>query len=124
MTKFLDSNILIDVLKGKTKLKKSENYFISPIVYAEVLYGLLYIDKKASQFDNFLEKNQIEIVQVGRKTAETYTKIKLVLNKKGMPLEDNDLLITASCLEYGLPLVTENLKHFMRIKKLKILKSI
>jgi len=124
MTKFLDSNILIEVLKGKAKLKKSENYFISPIVYAEVLYGFLYIGKKVRQFDNFLEKSQIEIVQVGRKTAEIYTKIKLALNKKGMPLEDNDLLIAASCLEYGLPLVTKNLKHFMRIKKLKILKSI
>jgi len=38
----LDSNIIIEVIKGKVSLKET-NYFINPVVYAEVLYGLWYI---------------------------------------------------------------------------------
>ncbi len=120
MTKVLDSNILIKALKGKLDLEKYEGSYINPIVYAEVLYGILYIGKTMDEFDDFLETFQLEILPIGKETAEIFTKLKLELNKKGQPLPDNDLLIASSALEHDLALVTENKKHFERIKGLTL----
>jgi len=124
MTTFLDSNILIEILKNKKKPVAKKHYVINPIVYAEVLYGLLYIKKKPSEFDEFLGRHNIEILNIQRKTAEIYTTLKLELNRKGSPIEDNDLLVAASCLEYDIPLVTGNVKHFDRIRELKVLETL
>jgi len=44
MQKILNSNVLIKALKGQTGLQKYKGSYITPIVYAEVLYGLLYIE--------------------------------------------------------------------------------
>ena len=113
----LDSNIIIEVIKGKVSLKET-NYFINPVVYAEVLYGLLYVGKSESEFQEFLDNKRIEILVISTNTASIYTNLNLTLNKKG-PLADNDLLVAASCLEYDLSLYTLNLKHFGRIQDLK-----
>ncbi|HOM77756.1 MAG TPA: type II toxin-antitoxin system VapC family toxin [bacterium] len=120
MPKILDSNIIINALKGKSKLGAYKGSYITPIVYAEVLYGILYIGRKVKEFDDFLNENEIETLPIGKETAQIFTKIKLELNKKGNPLADNDLLIAASGLEYDLEVVTGNKKHFSRIRGLKV----
>lgn len=120
MSILLDSNIIIEVIKGKIKLKET-NYFINPIVYAEVLYGLLYVGKSESEFQEFLDNKSIEILVIGTNTASIYTNLKLSLNKKGLLIADNDLFVAASCLEYSLSLYTLNLKHFGRIKDLRFI---
>jgi predicted nucleic acid-binding protein len=115
---FLDSNIVVDAIKHKVTLKNT-SYYINPIVYAEVLYGLLYIGKSENEFQRFLESIGIEVLTISTETASIYTKLKLEYNKKGFPLADNDLLIAASCLEHSLSLFTLNLRHFERIRDLK-----
>ena len=120
MNIFLDSSSLINKIRSKEHFDSNNNYLINPIVYTEVLYGVLYLKKTEKSLGEFLAKNNVGMVKVGKKTASIYTKAKLDLNKKGTPIADNDLLIAASCLEYGLTLETLNLKHFKRVPKLKI----
>lgn len=120
MSILLDSNIIIDVIKKKVDLKET-SYYINPIIYAEVLYGLLYIGKSENEFQRFLESKRIEVLAIGANTASTYANLKLELNKKGYPLADNDLLVAASCLGHNLSLFTLNFKHFERIRGLNII---
>jgi predicted nucleic acid-binding protein len=42
------------------------------------------------------------------------------LQKKGITIEDNDILIGAYCLCHDLTLVTNNERHFKHISNLKI----
>jgi tRNA(fMet)-specific endonuclease VapC len=46
---------------------------------------------------------------------------RLKLQEKGFNIEDDDLLIAAYCINHNLPLVTNNTKHFINMKHLKIL---
>ena len=121
MNILLDSSVLIDLIKGKVKLDFSEKYYINPIVYSEVLYGLLYIGKSETDFQQFLESNRVESISIGTNTAGIYTNLKLKLRENNDSIADNDLLIGASCLEHDLTLYTLNTKHFKRIPNLKLL---
>lgn len=121
MNIFVDSSYLIEVLGNRKALDSSCNYFINPIVYSEVLYGLLYIKKTEEAFKKFLSLNNIDLLVIDQLTSSIYTNLKLDLFKKGKPLPDNDLLIAATCLEYSIPLLTLNKKHFKRIDKLNLL---
>jgi tRNA(fMet)-specific endonuclease VapC len=114
----LDSDILIALTKDKIEVDTSNSYYINSIVYAETLYGLLYIGKKVEDFDIFLEYHEIELLDIGKDTAKIFIELKLKLNTAGKRLPDNDLLIAASCLEYSLALSTNNNKHFKLIPKL------
>ena len=123
MPVFLDSNIIIEVIKNKVELKDT-SYYVNPIVYAEVLYGLLYIGKAENEFQRFWKSKRIDLLVIGAGTASIYTRLKLELNKKGFPLADNDLLVASSCLEHNLSLFTLNLKHFERIKGMVLVKNV
>ncbi len=121
MNILLDSSALIDLIKGKIELDASNRHYINPIVYSEVLYGLLYVGKSEGALISFLDEHGIEVLAIGKETASLHSQIKLALNKKGQPLPDNDLLVASSCLEHNFTLYTLNKKHFKRIGDLRIL---
>jgi tRNA(fMet)-specific endonuclease VapC len=52
--------------------------------------------------------------------VQIFTIQKLKLERSGVRLEDFDLFIAATALAHDLTLVTNNIKHFERIPKLKI----
>ncbi|HUI72498.1 MAG TPA: PIN domain-containing protein, partial [Spirochaetia bacterium] len=60
------------------------------------------------------------VVGITRSTIETFTDIKLALDRKGEGIEDFDLLIAATALCLNYTLVTNNVKHFKRIEGLQI----
>ncbi len=124
MNIFLDSCVLINVAKEKVGLNTRHNYYINSIVYSEVLYGLLYVAKRETAFVNFLEEHYIEVLVIGKETASFHAKLKLDLNKSGVPVADNDLLIAATCLEHKLKLFTLNVKHFARIQNLAVVSGL
>ena len=120
MNIFLDANILVEAVKGKVTLDIKYNiYYINPIVYAEVLYGILYVGRREKSFKDYLEYIEAGFIGISMETARIFVKEKVRLNNLGLPLPDNDLMIAASCLEYDMPIWTLNLKHFKRIKSLK-----
>ena len=93
---------------------------ISAIVYAEIFYGL---EKKGSmrlinEVNSVLKK--MTIISFDESHSEFYGKIRTTLEKSGNPLDNMDILIAASALAAKATLVSNNVKHFSRIKGLKI----
>ena len=105
-----------------TNLIKHEDdeIYISAITNAELMYGL---EKKGS-VSLFKEIRSIvgkcTIVDFDESQSELYGKIRLSLEKSGTPLGDVDMLIAAAAISTGAILVTHNIKHFSKIKGLKL----
>jgi tRNA(fMet)-specific endonuclease VapC len=80
------------LLKESSKLKKAVNVFIERL-------NMVYFSEEAS-FE--------------------YAKIRSELQNAGVLLDDMDMLIAACCVAEKATLVTNNTKHFSRIKRLKL----
>lgn len=124
---FLDSDYLINFLNGKEEtvrklsvLSKNDLY-TSVICVAEVLEGLIDSRKQEEKTKIFIDflKN-IDVLDVDIYVADTYSKIRKELRRKGELIDKFDLLIASTCIANKLILVTGNKKHFERIKGLKI----
>ena len=93
---------------------------ISAITYAELFYGL---EKKGAE-KLFHEVQSIigkcSIIDFDRSQSELYGKIRVGLEKSGSPLGDMDMLIAAAALSTGAILVSHNIRHFSKIKGIKV----
>lgn len=126
MTHLLDTDVIINHLKkiAPITVPPTAMVAVSVITYAELLCG---VEKSANQktaleaVTSLLSDNSIVILTVTEKLAPIYAKIRANLEKKGLKLDDFDLLIAATALENDLTLVTANKKHFTRIPGLKLL---
>ena len=127
MKKFLlDTNICIYLLKGLYQLDKKieragiENCFVSEITIAELKFGA---ENSANPIGNrkVVEAFQDRFTILPIFTAlDHYAKEKARLRKKGMPLDDFDLLIGTTAISNGLLLVTKNVSDFDRLEGIKI----
>lgn len=129
MNYLFDTDVLIDFLKKKEPsfsiLKKllNEKNYISIISWSEIVYGIKKSynpDKNLLEFSNFLKSFSITIVPVDEKIAYQFIELKIFLEKDEQSLADFDLFIAASVIIHDLVLITRNIKHFSRIKNLKI----
>lgn len=126
MKYLLDTNICIYYMKGLYDLDKkinkigSENCYISEITLAELKFGVENSEQKKKNkevLDIFL--NGITIIPIYN-SLDFYASEKARLRKNGNTVDDFDLLIGASAVSNKMILVTNNLKHFKRIKKIEI----
>jgi predicted nucleic acid-binding protein len=117
----LDTNILIEILKGNSEIiKKLEEsdfiFYISSITVMELYYGafnkkeLLELEKFVNLF-NILELNT-EISKIATKLIFTYA--------KSHNLSIPDSLIASSAIENDFKLLTLNLKDFKFIDGLNL----
>lgn len=123
----LDTDILIYSLKGHAKvianLRKHvrSSLTISVVSVMELYFGA---HKSAMPVANLARVKRIEtafdIIPAGVEIADTFGRLKAELERSGTPLDDFDLMIASSALAYSLILVTNNTKHFKRIKGLGI----
>jgi len=93
---------------------------ISAISYAEVCFGL---EKKGSErlfYEAKAIMGKLSIIDFNDSQSERYGKIRLKLEKSGMPLGDMDMLIAAAALSAGAILVSHNVKHFSRIEGIRV----
>ena len=93
---------------------------ISVITYAELCFGL---EKKGSErlFNEVSAiLGKLSILDFNCSQSEIYGKIRLKLEKSGMPLGDMDMLIAAAALSAGAILVSHNLRHFGKIEGIKV----
>ena len=90
------------------------------ISYYEILRGLkdLGNKEKLRRFDNFIQEN--ELVSITKETAEKAAEIYSYLKKDGNLIEDADILIASISIVEDLVLITNNTKHFKRVKGLRI----
>jgi tRNA(fMet)-specific endonuclease VapC len=110
-----DTSVIKNLIKHE-----GDEICISAISYAELCFGL---GKKGSE-KLFTEVNlimaKLSIVDFDDLQSELYGKIRLGLEKSGSPLGDMDMLIAAAALSAGAILVTHNVKHFSKIKGIKV----
>lgn len=124
----LDTDTLSEFFRGNEKVVvKFDSYLrqhsviqISVITYYEILNGLLYKDarKQLEKFKKFASAN--EILTLNTNIADIAAQIQADLRAKGMEVGHTDTLIAATAIYHELDLITNNTKHFKRIKNLEI----
>lgn len=128
MRYMLDTNICIYSIKHKPekvfyRLQKHDpaEICISSVTYAELVHG---VEKSQA-----VEKNRlalalllanIEILDFDATAAESYGKIRVDLEKKGMPIGPLDMMIAGHAMSLNYTVVTNNTKEFSRVKDLEL----
>ncbi len=123
----LDSDVLVYFLNGNYKIAEHFNSYIlddlatSRINYTELIFGAYNsnrIEKNLNKLLPFLEK--LEILEFDKASAIIFAKEKARLKKAGMPISDMDLMIASIAISNNLLLVTNNLRHFERLKNIRL----
>lgn len=125
---YLDTNVIIDIIRGKYPMLKyhfsqmsHSDIAIPAVVVAELEFG--------SQHSGNYEKNSREAMDVirnfdiapfGMNEAIAYGKIRNELSSKGISIGPNDLFIAATVLANDGILVTHNVREFSRISVLNV----
>ena len=128
MKYMLDTNICIYIMKQKFdqvnknfEAHKIDDVCISSITQAELEYGVSkskFPVKNRISLEIFLSK--IKILSFTSDAAKEYGKIRAALEKQGLPIGMNDLLIAAHAKALNLILVTNNEREFKRIENLSV----
>ena len=128
MAFFLDTNICIYALKGQHPAVGHRMQRVSPasikipsIVKGELLFGA----RKSREPERTLEIIEeflfpFEVVSFGGRAAESYSRIRFDLERKGKPVGPNDLIVAATVMADQGTLVTHNLREFRRIRDLSV----
>ena len=101
-------------------LTRANVIFISPIVLGELMFGFINGDRfkqNMDELDQFLNHEAVEEIQIGKITADRYSRIAAQLKRQGTPIPANDIWIAAQAMEYGAELVTMD-RHFEKISGL------
>jgi len=127
MIRSLDTNILVDILRGKDQKlcacflsRPPMEYAVSEIVRAELLHG--------AEMSREPVKNRkiigdllapLSLISFSGDAAVLYGRIKADLQRRGVVIGANDLLIAASAMAHQHILVTRNTGEFARIPGLQ-----
>lgn len=127
----LDTNILIEFMKGNSTVVKhilevgTECCCMSVVSLQELYFGAY---KARAKKEEYYEK-ELKRIDMLRKRfavlplpeeADGYGQIKMTLWAKGNLVDEFDMLIDGQALMAELIVVTDNVKHFERIPKLRI----
>lgn len=124
----LDTSTIINYLRGVDltveMINNIEGEMCSSYICLSELYEGVYRVKEQEKAEKVVKdffQSLSEVYTVDEKIAKQFGEIRAHLKKTGKVLEDIDIFIAATCVVYGLTLITENKKHFFRIKNLEIL---
>ena len=128
MRYLLDTNVCIVYLNDshaqvvqKLKTIKPHDLFLCQIVKAELVYGAY---KSSRQAENLalLEQffSQFNSLPFDDNAVEVYGQIRTKLAKIGKPIGPNDLIIASIAVAHDVTLVTNNVREFSRVSRLKI----
>ncbi len=125
----IDSDCIIDFLKGKEKAVKiieqyKEEVMTTEISIFEILFGI-YIKKDINEKEQFAAKeffDSITVFPFDSECGEISAKILTFLIKKGMRIEQNDCFISSIMIKNGCErIITRNKEHFSRIKDIHVI---
>jgi tRNA(fMet)-specific endonuclease VapC len=127
MAYLIDTDIIVENLKHNEAVQRhlseraSIPKAISVITYGELLYGAKVSRQREKNLAIIRGLPDIfPIIGVGRAIIETFVEVKRSLEVDGQRIDDMDLLIAATALTMNYRLVSNNTKHFGRIKGLEI----
>jgi len=123
----LDTNICVYWLKGNELIEQKilsvgmDNVALSFINVSELYYGA-YKSKRIESNLNMVRQltETLNVVESDEAISEIFGQLKAELEGAGTIIDDADLFIAACAKVHGLILVTNNMKHFKRIKGLKL----
>lgn len=120
----LDTNIASYVIKGQDAAVEArlgevppDRVCISVLTRAELLYGLKRLSP--SHDLNIAVRQFLKLVRAvpwNEDAADWYADLRHQLVSRGRPIGEVDMMIAASAIAEGCVLVTNNLKHFKRIR--------
>jgi tRNA(fMet)-specific endonuclease VapC len=121
----LDTDTVSYALRGQGQVgprlleQKPADVCISAVTAAELAFGaaLKGTAKVKSLVDQFCA--QVTVVPFDLEAAHRYGTVAAVLRKAGTPIGNIDTLLAAHALAAGCTLVTNNGRHFARIKELR-----
>ena len=125
MKVLLDTDICIYAINRRTPgpLERLRAYSlgdvgISAITYAELRFG---VENSARAAEN-LERLErfllpLEIVSFDAEAGRWYGRVRTQLQRAGLPIGGNDLLIAAHALSLGVTSVTGNMREFERVER-------
>lgn len=125
MKYLLDTDVVIDHLRRKKILTEQllNNGTISIITLGELIYGAyksVHPQKSLITLKDDLQILDFEVININEMNVAEFGRIKADLEIRGERLDDFDLLIASTAIVNNLILVTRNIKHFKRIKELKL----
>lgn len=126
MKYLLDTDLVVNQLRGKTRIKESiieKGAAVSIITFGELLYGAEKSTNKENSLaiiSSFISDLQIDILGLNQEIMSVYAKTKKSLEEAGKRLDEFDLLIGATASFHSLSIATLNLRHFKRIPGLRI----
>ena len=123
----IDSDFAITILKGNqsakellTTLESEGDIFITSVSIFEITYITKEISKKKEKsLMNLIDT--LKVIPLEKNSALLASKIGRKLAKEGKMVHPMDLMIGAMALQNKMPLVTNNVKHFSRIKGLEVI---
>lgn len=131
MSILLDTDVLIHVEKGRlphdwdTYASHYGEMFISAITVSELLVGVFRADTPARQAKRsaFIESvlGAMVTLDFTLETARIHARLLADLASRGEKIGANDLMIAATALFYGYPVLTSNTRGFSRIIGLDVL---
>lgn len=122
----LDTNIIIDILKGDEKLKDKiinlqlNEIYITTITLCELYKGAFLFhdpDRKVKDVEEFV--NSFLLISLDEKSCKEFGKIYLKLKNSGKVISEFDIIIASIVKTNNLTLITKD-KHFQNIDELKI----
>jgi len=127
MKYLLDTNICVYWLKGNEQIEQKilsvgmSNVALTFINVSELFYGA-YKSQRIESNLNMVRQltEQLNVVESDEAISEIFGQLKAELQGAGAIIDDADLFIAACAKVHGLVLVTNNMKHFKRIKGLKL----
>lgn len=128
MKYLLDTNICVYLIQNRpAHIRQKFNLYgfgeigVSSITVAELQVGVernAKWEQAAHALEQFL--HSLEIVDFDAQAASAYAKIRVTLEKKGLPIGPLDTLIAAHALSLNVPLVTNNEREFARVPGLQV----
>ena len=94
---------------------------MSVVTLMELYYGAHKSQRKEANLARVRAiEEAFEVLPLGPECVETFGLLKAGLEQNGTPLDDFDLMLAAVALAHNLTLVSNNLRHFQRIKGLSL----
>ena len=120
----LDTNALSALAEGDGDLlrvvENQPDLAVPVIALGEYYYGIQQ-SRFRLRYERWLNANLsvLDLLAVGRETAQPYAEIRRELKAAGQPIPSNDLWIAALAREYNLPVVSRD-RHFQAVRGLRL----